>query len=70
MHDTAHDFMNKASGAKRRSYTGAKCMHLLKILGTRAGREYGISGKKSLRTGLAWAFSPAVLVGIYILFSM
>ena len=45
--------MNGKSGAKRRSYTGAfKLMHLLKILGTRAGREYKIIEKN--RSGQVW----------------
>ena len=35
LHDSALDFMNELSGAKRKSYTGAfKLMHLLKSLGT------------------------------------
>ena len=29
-----------------------KLMYLLKILGTEAGREYGVNEKKSLGTGL------------------
>ena len=38
--------MNEMFEAMRKSYNGAfKLMHLLKIVGTGAGREYGISEK-------------------------
>ena len=54
--------MKETSEAKRKSYTGAfklKVMHLLKNLGTRAGREYRISKKKKLvLTGLACRAMP------------
>ena len=49
LHDDAHDLINTMSGAKRKSYTGSKLLHPLKILGTRAGSEYGISENISLQ---------------------
>ena len=57
--------MNGMSGAKRRSYTGAfRLMQLLKILGTQAGRKYGISENHSR---LAWpaedCLGPALQYG-------
>ena len=58
-------FLNKMSGAKRRSYSGSfQHMHFLKVLVKRAGREFGICEKKSLRTGMACraCLCPALLL--------
>ena len=75
---TAHDFMNEMSGAGRKRailvLLRSKLLNLLKILGTRAGREYGMSRamplpclsvwlSPPLRTSLARPSSPTLLVG-------
>ena len=49
IHGTAHDFMREMSGQRERAVLellSSKLLHL-KILGTRAGREYAIRGEKN-----------------------
>ena len=41
-------------------------MLLLEILGTRAGREYGLSKKKSLMTGLVCRANPLACLAVWL----
>ena len=57
LHGNTHNFMNRTSITKMKSYTGAGHISA-ENSETRAGSEYGTSEKKSLRTGLAYRAMP------------
>ena len=66
LHSTSHDFTNKMSGAKRKSYEllSSEILQLPKILGTKArGREYGINEEKNSPFAQPW-LSPPLRTGL------